>query len=170
MSQYAFVVALPVVDLIDNEPAAIPARFRLTRQGEWWVVYSEPEPVMLPNGRGNVGRSPRRSDARKTLFLRLLASRLYGGEPFGAFAVLSEDVEFLAWAQAKATAKAWPTWTKAELVADEGPEATWLKANTDEEDRTAIRRKLAGMEGGALDQIDRGSIDGASPIDDGTGA
>lgn len=171
MSQYAFIVALPVTDVgVTNEPA-VPVRFEKTMQGAWWVVYADPSPKMLPVPESSpvIGRrggrnivSHRRKDSRSVLLLRPIAHHVATSR--AVFVAVSEDLGFLKWAKDKATNAGYATWTKDELQADDSVEATWLKSNSSDEDRAEVRLLLAGMESDAFEGTLTIAIDAAIAI------
>ena len=159
----AFIVALPVTDPggANDISANVPARFQHITAGEWNVLFNEQKPNMQPNGRGTVRGKPRRSDTRHVVYLRAIAAHV--GQSMGAFVCVSPTADGLAWAKAKADGQGFPTWTKAELEADDGANATWLKTNADPEDLDAIRKLIAGMNSGAMDTTTADEIDLAAP-------
>lgn len=175
MTHKAFIVALPVTGpgTTNDISAIVPARFQHVVAGDWNIIYSEPAPIMQPDGTGAIvsrvgGRLvafPRTRDTRAVLFLRAIAWHV--AQSMAAFVATSEDVRFLRWAYDKATAAGYETWTQAQLLSDMGPRATYIRNNADSSDLAAIQRMLAGMDSGAMGTTVPGDIANAVAIDSG---
>lgn len=162
MTHRAFIVGLPI-DAAATARPVVPARFALEDAGPCWVVYSDALPVMVPNGRGTVQGSPRRSDARAALQLYPLA--VHESSMRGAFIAGSRSVSFLRWAYDKAAAAGYATWTIAEFRTDAGASAEWVRAQIAASEPT-LTTILAGFDAAAMEPTTRAEIDGASPLEE----
>lgn len=165
MTWKAFFVVLPVDDAAGVASPVTPARFELTRQGGWWVLYNEPAPIMVPTGQKIIlsakKAAMRRADSRKYLLLKNLYTQV--AQNRALFVVTSEDLGFLRWAYDKANALGYLNWTKPELVADTSAPALQVKSVVSAEDRALIRDILAGQDPLALDALSREAIENTTP-------